>query len=109
MTARRANWLMAVCAGVLLLVVGVVAGRTAVGDDASVRAGREYGSSQAVMYKQINHADPSDHDLAQWCTQGAELSATTQIWYRGGVIQVGELDRKRFADGCVETYRDGVR
>lgn len=109
MTARRANWLMAACAGVLLLVVGVVAGRTAVGDDASVRAGREYGSSQAVMYKQINHADPSDHDLAQWCTQGADLSATTQIWYRGGVIQVGELDRQRFADGCVETYRDGIR
>jgi len=109
MTARRAHWLMAACAGVLLLVVGVVAGRTAVGDDASVRAGREYGSNQAAMYNQIKHADPSDHDLVQWCNQGAELSAATQIWYRGGVIQVGELDRKRFADGCIESYRDGVR
>jgi len=61
------------------------------------------------MYNQIKHADPSDHDLVQWCNQGAELSAATQIWYRGGVIQVGELDRKRFADGCIESYRDGVR
>ncbi|PTR31275.1 hypothetical protein C8K36_101302 [Rhodococcus sp. OK519] len=109
MTARRANWLMAVCAGVLLISVGVVAGRVAVGDDASARAGREYGSNQAVMYRQINHADPSDNDLLEWCHEGAKLSADTQIWYRGGVIQVGELDRQRFADGCFESYRDGVR
>lgn len=109
MTARRASWFMAACAGVLLVSVGVVAGRVAVGDDASVRAGREYGSNQAVMYRQINHADPSDTDMLQWCHQGADLSADTQIWYRGGVIQVGELDRKRFADGCFESYRDGVR
>lgn len=109
MTARRANWLTAACAGVLLLAVGAVAGRFAVGDDASAQAGREYGSSQAVMYRQTSSAHPSDDELSRWCREGAKLSAATQIWYRGGVIQVGELDRQRFATGCVESYRDGVR
>ncbi len=109
MTARRAHWLTAVCAGVLLLVVGVVAGRSAIGDDASVRAGREYGSNQAVMYNQINHGDPSDHELVQWCSEVPNCLRQRRSGTSGGVIQVGELDRKRFADGCFESYRDGVR
>ncbi|MGO4200787.1 succinate dehydrogenase [Rhodococcus sp. TAF43] len=109
MPVCRVNWWTALGAGILLAVVGIAAGRFPLGVDASVAAGRQYGANQAVMYMQFNPVDPTDEQLHQWCRQGAELSAGMQVWYDGGVIQVGELDRTRFAEGCFESYRDGVR
>jgi len=109
MTACRVNWWTALAAAVLLVSVGFLASQLAHLGDASTTAGREYGESQAGMYKQFATSDPTDQQIHQWCSTGAQLSAGTQIWYRGGVIQVGELDQKRFTEGCFETYRAATR
>ena len=110
MTARRATRWTALGAAVLsLAVTGYLAYRIAPAEDHSAQAGREYGESQALMYNQHMTQEPSDQQIRLWCREGADLSADTQVWYRGGVIQVGELDRNRFADGCFETYRAATR
>ncbi|RVW10171.1 succinate dehydrogenase [Prescottella agglutinans] len=109
MTACRVNWWTALAAAVLLVATGVLASQLTHLADASASAGREYGESQAVMYKQFTARDPSDLQIRQWCSTGAQISAATQIWYRGGIIQVGELDQKRFVEGCFETYRAATR
>lgn len=109
MTACRVNWWTALAAALLLVVVGFLASQLTHLADASANAGREYGESQAVMYNQFTTRGPSDQQILQWCSTGAQLSADTQIWYRGGIIQVGELDQKRFAEGCFETYRAATR
>ncbi|CAM2840940.1 Succinate dehydrogenase [Prescottella defluvii] len=109
MTGCRTDWWATLGAGTLLAAVGLAAGGFTFSGAPSVTAGREYGASQAVMYLQQQSVDPTDEQLQLWCRQGADLSARSQVWYDGGVIQVGELDRERFTDGCFESYRDGVR
>ncbi|MDH6680357.1 hypothetical protein M2284_004586 [Rhodococcus sp. LBL1] len=109
MTVCRVNWWTALAAAMPLVVVGFLSSQLTHLADASATAGREYGESQAVMYNQYATHDPSDQQIHQWCSTGAQLSADTQIWYRGGVIQVGEVDQKRFTDGCFETYRAATR
>ncbi|QBJ95694.1 succinate dehydrogenase [Rhodococcus sp. ABRD24] len=109
MIALRDNWLTAFAAATLLVAVTLVAGHFALGDDPSLAAGREYGESQALMYNQINAGYPTDEQLEQWCHEGAALSANIQVWYRGGVIQVGELDTPSFTEGCIEAYGAATR
>lgn len=110
MSACRVNWWTALGLAVLALATaGFLAHRFGGDEGASVRAGREYGESQATMYNQSSTHEPTDAQIETWCHEGAELSAGAPIWYRGGVIQVGELDRRHFTEGCVEAYRAGTR
>lgn len=109
MASRRVcSWTILGLAVLSLAAAVFVADRLGRHDDASVQAGREYGASQATMYSQFSTDEPSDDQIHAWCRQGADLSAGTQIWYRGGVIQVGELDRYLFAEGCFDTYRSAT-
>ena len=94
---------------VLLVSVGYLTLHLAPADDASAKAGREYGRSQAEMYRRLSTEPPSDEQIRAWCETGAQLSAESPVWHRSGVIRVGELDRDRFAEGCFETYRAATR
>ncbi|WP_137725259.1 succinate dehydrogenase [Prescottella subtropica] len=106
MTTRRTTWWAALGAAVLVLAaVGYLAVRLAQVHDDSFHAGREYGASQALMYHQHTVGSPSDDEIREWCRQGAELAATGPVWFHDGVIQVGELDRNLFVEGCFEAYR----
>nr|WP_294637935.1 DUF2510 domain-containing protein [uncultured Rhodococcus sp.] len=100
----RARW--AFGGGVIAaLIVAALAYTLTARDDDSYQAGYEYGTDQGGMYTSLTSDRASDVMLRINCGTAATLAADDGVYWSGGRLEGGDIDRDDYQDGCFDAYR----